>query len=137
MNWNVPFIGGDANNNPALAKAAGNEAVAQFMFLSPRVAQDLDAPEAKAFVAAYHARYGESPMSIWAVLAGDAFRVIVAAIAGAGSTDGTAIGKYLHQRMRNFPGYSGPITFDDAGDRKSEVYRIYQMDAHGTAVLLN
>jgi branched-chain amino acid transport system substrate-binding protein len=36
MNWNVPFLGGDATNNPDLVKIAGKEAAAGFMFLSPR-----------------------------------------------------------------------------------------------------
>src|SRR5689334_17894737 len=41
MGWNVPFIGGDAINNPDLVKIAGKDAAAGFQFLSPPVPRDL------------------------------------------------------------------------------------------------
>jgi branched-chain amino acid transport system substrate-binding protein len=135
MSWNVPFIGGDATNNPDLVKIAGRDAAAGFLFVSPRVPQDLDAPEAKAFLAAYRARYNEAPASIWSVLAGDAFQIAVAAIAGTASTDGPRIAEYLHGDLRKFSAFSGTIGFDAYGDRKSEVYRIYKIDAEGRSVL--
>ncbi|RUQ41559.1 MAG: branched-chain amino acid ABC transporter substrate-binding protein, partial [Candidatus Competibacteraceae bacterium] len=71
MGWMVPFIGGDATNNADLVKIAGKEAAAGFYFLSPPQPQDLDTPEAKAFLADYQKKYNELPPSIWAVLAGD------------------------------------------------------------------
>ncbi|HVI74024.1 MAG TPA: branched-chain amino acid ABC transporter substrate-binding protein, partial [Anaeromyxobacteraceae bacterium] len=37
MGWKVPFIGGDAINNPDLVKIAGKEAAEGFLFLSPPV----------------------------------------------------------------------------------------------------
>ncbi len=136
MSWNVPFIGGDATNNPERqAKIAWADAAAGFFFVSPRVPQDLDAPEAKAFLAAYRARYNDDPASIWSVLAGDAFQIAVAGIAGAGSTDGPRIAEYLHGDLRKFPAFTGTIAFDAYGDRKSEVYRIYKIDAEGRSVL--
>jgi hypothetical protein len=46
MNWKVPFIGGDATNNPDLVKIAGKEAAEGFYFLSPPQPQDLDTPDA-------------------------------------------------------------------------------------------
>ena len=51
------------------------------MFLSPPVPADLDTPEAKDFMTAYKAAYGNAPGSVWAVLAGDAYRVIAEAVA--------------------------------------------------------
>jgi branched-chain amino acid transport system substrate-binding protein len=45
MGWDVPFIGGDATNNPDLVSIAGKEAAEGFMFLSPPVPQDLDSPK--------------------------------------------------------------------------------------------
>ena len=56
MNWPVPFIGGDATNNPDLVKIAGNAAAKGFRFLSPPVPQDLDTPEAKAFMESYRGK---------------------------------------------------------------------------------
>ena len=135
MGWSVPFIGGDATNNADLVKIAGKEAAAGFYFLSPPQPQDLDTPEAKAFLADYQKKYNELPPSIWAVLAGDGFRVAVAAIGGAKSTDGAKIAQYLHQDLKNFSGLSGPIAFDAKGDREGEVYRFYKVDADGNFVM--
>lgn len=135
MNWKIPFIGGDATNNPDLVKIAGKEAAEGFYFLSPPVPQDLDTPEAKAFLADYQKQHHEAPASIWAVLAGDGFRVVAAGIAGARSTDGGKIAEYLHKDLKNFSGLSGPISFDAKGDREGDVYRVYQVDAEGKFVL--
>ena len=135
MNWKVPFIGGDGTNNVDLVKIAGKEAAEGFYFLSPPQPQDLDTPDAKAFLADYQKKYNELPPSIWAVLAGDGFRVAVAGIAGAKSTDGAKTAEYLHKNLKNYPGLSGPIAFDAKGDREGEVYRVYKVDAEGKFVM--
>ena len=135
MNWTVPFLGGDATNNVDLIKIAGKEAAEGFYFLSPPQPRDLDAPEAAAFLADYQKKYNDLPPSIWAVLAGDGFRVMVAGIAGAKSTNGDKIAEYLHKDLKDYPGLSGSISFDAKGDREGEVYRVYQVDAEGNFVL--
>jgi branched-chain amino acid transport system substrate-binding protein len=135
MNWPTPFIGGDATNNVDLVKIAGKDAAEGFYFLSPPQPQDLDTPDAKVFLADYQKKYNELPPSIWAVLAGDGFRVAVAGIAGAQSTDGGKIAEYLRQELKDFSGLSGPISFDAKGDREGEVYRVYQVDADGKFVM--
>jgi branched-chain amino acid transport system substrate-binding protein len=134
MNWNVPLIGGDATNNVDLVKIAG-KAAEGFYFLSPPQPQDLDTADAKAFLADYQKKYNELPPSIWAVLAGDGFRVAVAGIAGAKSTDGGKVADYLHKDLKNFSGLSGPISFDAKGDREGEVYRVYKVDSEGKFVM--
>ena len=134
MNWSVPFIGGDATNNVDLVKIAG-KAAEGFYFLSPPQPQDLDTADAKAFLADYQKKYNELPPSIWAVLAGDGFRVAVAGIAGAKSTDGGKVADYLHKDLKNFSGLSGPISFDAKGDREGEVYRVYKVDGEGKFVM--
>ncbi len=135
MNWQVPFLGGDATNNVDLVKIAGKEAAEGFYFLSPPQPRDLDTPDAAAFLADYQKKYNELPPSIWAMLAGDGFRVMVAGIAGAKSTDGDKIATYLHKDLKDHPGLSGPISFDAKGDREGEVYRVYKVDAEGNFVL--
>ncbi|HRD66204.1 MAG TPA: branched-chain amino acid ABC transporter substrate-binding protein [Candidatus Competibacter sp.] len=134
MNWSVPFIGGDATNNVDLVKIAG-KAAEGFYFLSPPQPQDLDTADAKAFLTAYQKKYNELPPSIWAVLAGDGFRVAVAGIVGAKSTDGDKIANYLHKDLKHYPGLSGQISFDAKGDREGEVYRVYKVDGEGKFVL--
>ncbi len=136
MGWNVPMMGGDATNNPDLVKIAGPQAAAGFLFLSPPVPADLNTPEAKAFLAAYQQAYGSQPGSVWAVLAGDAYRVLVEAIAKGGSTKGADIAAYLKTKLTNFPGLTGPISFNAKGDRVGDLYRVYQVDATGAFTLL-
>jgi len=135
MGWDVPFIGGDANNNPDLVKIAGKKAAQGFYFLSPPVPQDLPTKEAQEFLAAYEKRYASTPGSIWAVLAGDGFRVLVKAIEETESTDSDKIADYLHNELQGFSGLTGTISFNDKGDRVGDVYRVYKVDAEGNFVL--
>ncbi|HET9595101.1 MAG TPA: branched-chain amino acid ABC transporter substrate-binding protein [Anaeromyxobacteraceae bacterium] len=135
MGWNVPFMGGDAINNPDLVKIAGKEAAEGFMFLSPPVPKDLDTPEAKAYVAAYQKKYGEAPASIYGVLAGDGFRVVAAAINGAKSTKAADLRTFLTTKLKDFPGLTGKISFNEKGDRVGELYRVYKVTKDGSFVL--
>ena len=131
MGWKVPFIGGDAINNPDLVKIAGVEAAEGFEFLSPPVPKDLDTAEAKAYVAAYQKKYGEAPSSIYGVLAGDGFRVVAKAIEGAKATGADQLREYLVNGLKNFPGYTGKISFNAKGDWVGELYRVYKVDKTG------
>ncbi|MCB2166263.1 MAG: branched-chain amino acid ABC transporter substrate-binding protein [Deltaproteobacteria bacterium] len=135
MNWNVPFLGGDATNNPDLVKIAGKEAAAGFMFLSPPVPQDLDSKEAKDFMTAYKKKYNAEPGSVWAVLSGDGLRVVVEAIRATGSTDPDKLVAYLKNDLDNFPGLTGQISFNDKGDRIGDLYRVYKVSADGKFML--
>lgn len=135
MNWDVPFLGGDATNNPDLVSIAGKPAAEGFMFLSPPVPQDLDSPEATSFMSAYREKYQDDPASVWAVLAGDAFKVITAAIEGSGSTDPDKIADYLRNGLQDFQGLTGTIAFDEKGDRVGELYRVYVVDGEGRFIL--
>jgi branched-chain amino acid transport system substrate-binding protein len=135
MGWKVPFIGGDAINNPDLVKIAGKDAAAGFQFLSPPVPKDLDTPEAKAYVTSYQKKYGEAPSSIYGVLAGDGFRVVVKAIEATKSTDAEKLRGYLTTGLKDFPGFTGKIAFNQKGDRVGELYRVYAVDAAGNFVL--
>ena len=78
MHWDVPMMGGDAANNTDLVKIAGKDAAKGYFFISPPSAHDFDTPEAKDFFSRYKAQYNSLPSSVWSVLAGDAFKVIVA-----------------------------------------------------------
>ena len=135
MNWPVPFIGGDATNNADLVKIAGKEAAEGYYFLSPPQPQDLDTADARAFLDSYQKKYNEMPSSIWVVLAGDGFKVLVAAIEGAKSTEGDKIADYLHNNLKDFAGLSGSISFDAKGDREGEVYRVYKVNSEGQFVI--
>ncbi len=135
MNWPVPFLGGDATNNPDLVKIAGEKAAEGFSFLSPPVPQDLPFPKAKAFIDAYTKKYGSPPGSIWAVLAGDGFLAATGGIAAAKSEAPDLLVAALHGEGFKVEGLTGPIAFNAKGDRLGEVYRVYRVDAKGAFVL--
>jgi branched-chain amino acid transport system substrate-binding protein len=135
MNWAVPFIGGDANNNPDLLKVAGKDAARHFSFVSPPIPRDLPGAEATAFLAKFTQKYQRAPASIWAVLAGDGFKVIASAIGATQSTAPDKLADYLHGDLEDFAGLTGKIAFDDKGDRVGELYRLYTVDDQGHFVL--
>jgi len=135
MNWNVPFMGGDATNNPDLVKIAGKDAAAGFYFLSPPLPKDLPFEQAKAFVAAFAKKYGNPPNSIYPVLAGDGFRIVSYAIDQTKSTETQKLADYLHKDLKEFQGFTGKISFNDKGDRVGEVYKVYQVNAEGQFIL--
>jgi branched-chain amino acid transport system substrate-binding protein len=135
MGWNVTFMGGDATNNPDLVKAAGKDAAAGFYFVSAPLPKDLPSKEAKDFVAAFTKKYGNAPNSIYPVLAGDGFRVITHAIAQTKSTDPDKLATFLHTGLKDFPGLTGKISFNDKGDRIGEVYKVYKVDPDGQFIL--
>jgi branched-chain amino acid transport system substrate-binding protein len=135
MNWNTPFIGGDATNHPDLVKIAGKDCAAGFHFISAPLPKDLDTEEAKSFVAAFEKKYANPPNSIYAVLAGDGFRVVAEAIKASGASEPDKVADYLHTKLKDFPGLTGKISFDEKGDRVGEVYRVYKVDEQGQFIL--
>lgn len=133
MGWNTPMMGGDAANHQDLVKIAGPEAAEGYFFISPPLPQDLDSPEAQAFLEAYQQKYGALPVSVWAVLAGDAFKAIAAA-AESGSDSPEKMADWL-KGARDLPGLSGQIGFDSKGDRVGDFYRTYRVNGEGKFVL--
>lgn len=90
-------------------------------------------PSAAAFAQAYAARYGEL-YSIYTAEAYDAANLLMAACARAANLDRPAVLAEISQ-TRNFPGASGPITFDESGDRLNPQISIYRVSGQ-TAVFL-
>ncbi|MBQ7607087.1 MAG: branched-chain amino acid ABC transporter substrate-binding protein [Desulfovibrionaceae bacterium] len=133
LGWAVPMMGGDAANHQDLVKIAGNAAAEGYFFISPPLPQDLDTKEAHDFLEAYQAKYKSLPVSVWAVLAGDAYRVLEDAFMQ-GKTSPEDIAAYLH-KMTNLQGFSGRLGFDGKGDRIGRFYRTYKVDASGRFVL--
>ncbi|WP_296304794.1 branched-chain amino acid ABC transporter substrate-binding protein [uncultured Desulfovibrio sp.] len=134
MGWDVPMMGGDAANHQDLVKIAGADAAKGYFFISPPLPQDMDTPEARHFLEAYKARYQAVPVSVWAVVAGDAYKVIEAALA-AGKTDPEEMAQWLKQ-LKDMSGLTGKLGFDEKGDRVGEFYRSYMVDEQGKFLLL-
>ncbi|MBO4300485.1 MAG: branched-chain amino acid ABC transporter substrate-binding protein [Desulfovibrio sp.] len=133
MGWNVPMMGGDASNHQDLVKIAGPEASSGYFFISPPLPQDMDTPEAKAFLEAFQNKYKTVPVSVWAVLAGDAYKAIEGALS-AGAQTSDAMAAWLKQ-LKDMPGLSGTLGFDAKGDRVGEFYRVYSVNDKGEFVL--
>jgi branched-chain amino acid transport system substrate-binding protein len=133
MGFNVPFIGGDATNNTDVVKIAGVPAAAGFYFISAPLPQDL--PTAKAFIDQFKKKYGAEPNSIYPVLAGDGFNVVVAALKGTKGGNSAQVGAYLHNNLKDFQGLTGKISFNAKGDRVGEVYKAYKVDAKGSFIM--
>ena len=133
MKWGVPVMAGDANNNPDLLKIAGKGA-AGFSVVSPLLPEDLTTPGAKAFLTDYQRRFNGPPVSIYAVLAGEALGVLAASMQGAGTTEPDRVAVHLRS-LKGYSGLTGAISFNAKGDRVGDVYRIYRVDASGKFVL--
>lgn len=102
------LLGGDGWDSPKLTEIGG-EAVEGSYFCNP-FSVDEPSPAVKKFVADYRARYGADPDGI-AALSYDATRMLAAAIARAGSTEGKRIRDALAS-TRDFEGVTGTITMD-------------------------
>ena len=121
MHWDVPMMGGDA--------AKG------YFFISPPSAHDFDTPEAKDFFSRYKAQYNSLPSSVWSVLAGDAFKVIVAALQAGTDANPEAVAKYLKKDLKEYPGLTGKLGFNEKGDRIGDLHKVYEVDGNGGFVL--
>ncbi|WP_165964163.1 branched-chain amino acid ABC transporter substrate-binding protein [Actinomadura sp. KC216] len=111
------LMGGDATTDSTVLKTAGAAADGYIATTAP-LAKDL--PAAAKFVTAYKAAHNADP-GPFSVYEYDAVKVIAKAIEDAGSTEGKDIIDALH-KMKDFPGITGPITFDDKGDRTDPLY---------------
>ncbi len=133
MGWDVQMMGGDAANHQDLVKIAGNKAAEGYFFVSPPLPQDLDSSEAKEFIAAFTKLYGAPPVSVYAVLTGDAFKAVQLALE-AGKVTSEDIAAFL-PTLKGVAGFSGEIGFNEKGDRVGEFYRIYKVNSDGEFVL--
>ncbi|NDU76362.1 ABC transporter substrate-binding protein [Actinomadura sp. DSM 109109] len=116
------LMGGDATTDSTVLKTAGSAAGGYIATTAP-LAKDL--PAAAAFVSAYKAANGADP-GPFSVYEYDAVKVVAKAIDDAGSTRGAAITEALH-KIKDFPGITGPITFDAKGDRTDPLYITVQV----------
>ncbi|GAA0263268.1 branched-chain amino acid ABC transporter substrate-binding protein [Actinomadura nitritigenes] len=110
------LMGGDATTDATVLKTAGSAADGYIATTAP-LAKDL--PAAAGFVSAYKAKNGADP-GPFSVYEYDAVKVL-AEVIGQTGTKGADIIKGLHG-VRDFPGITGPITFDAKGDRTDPLY---------------
>jgi branched-chain amino acid transport system substrate-binding protein len=104
-----PLISGDGWEAPELIEIGGP--AVNGVYFSAHYSSESTAPEVRAFVEKYRAKYsGETPDSL-APLAYDATLILAQAITRAGKTDGPAVRDALAQ-TKDFPGVTGRTTID-------------------------
>jgi branched-chain amino acid transport system substrate-binding protein len=134
LGFNVPMIGGDATNNTTIVEIAGKEAADGYYFVSPPALPDMKSEAAAKLMATFKEKHGTLPSSVWAVLAGDAFMVLTEAVKAVGP-DPEKMAEWLKTGLKDYQGLSGPIAFDENGDRIGEIYRLYKISPDGGFVL--
>jgi branched-chain amino acid transport system substrate-binding protein len=131
----VPWLMGNACNNPELIQIAGLDAAKGVVVTTEPLPSDLPYKEAKVFNEEFKIKYGEYPSSVWWVMAADAFNVIQNSIEQTKSTDPAKLAEYLHTQFKDYPGITGPIIgFDEKGDRLGTIHKAYVVNDKGEFV---
>lgn len=131
----LQWVMGNACNNPELIQIAGLENAKGVYVTTEPLPKDVDAPEARKFVADFKAKYGEDPASVWWMMAAEAFNVIRYAIEQTKSTDPKVLAEFLHQ-AENINGITGLILgWDEKGDRLGTIHVAYYISDTGEFIL--
>jgi branched-chain amino acid transport system substrate-binding protein len=127
------FVGGDAVVNEDFINIAGIEYAKGVYQTQEALIEYFTNPEAMAFKEAYKAKYNTLPSSPWSVYAADALCVLAEAIDKSGSTDSDVIADYLRNKMDKFPSITGPVGFDEIGDRVGSSINLYVVNEDGSS----
>jgi len=130
LHMDAAFVGGDANQNVAFAKIAGNAAQGAIIVNVPSP-ENLPFPAAKQFLADYKAAYGEDPPSIYTFTNADGFRAVIAAIEATNSTDPAKLMDWMHG-MKDFQGLTGTFSWDQSGERIGSPFTAFEVQADGS-----
>jgi len=130
-----PFVGGNAAINDEFVKIAGLSIAKGCYMTNEPLPGDLPYPEAKEFLDAYKAKFGEIPSSPWPIYAADALNIIAYAVDKSGSTDSDVLAEYLRDKVDGAPGITGPIGFTKQGDREGVPFYLYVVDDQGRIVV--
>jgi branched-chain amino acid transport system substrate-binding protein len=131
----IPFVGGNAAINDEFVKIAGIDVAKGAFMTNEPLPADLPFDEAREFLDAYQAKFGEIPSSPWPLYAADAFKIIAYAIDKTGSTDGDVLAEYLRKEVDGVPGITGGIGFTDQGDRVGVPFYLYVVNDDGKIVI--
>lgn len=114
----IPFMSGDGSIDPKFVEIAGPASEGSYLTFSP---DPEHLASAKDFLKTYRSSYGEpGPYSIYGY---DATRVLLHAIETAGSTEGTAISRAIHEMKH--AGALGELQWDAKGDILQSPYVVW------------
>jgi branched-chain amino acid transport system substrate-binding protein len=108
----TPLIGSDSWGSSELLTLGGKDV--EGAFFSSHYAPDIATPKAQEFIKAYAAKYGKKPDDV-AALTYDSGRLLLAAIAKAGSLDRQKVRDAL-ATISKFAGVTGTMEFSGTGD---------------------
>jgi len=129
------FIGGDSNDNPDFIKLAGKSAVGTLLVNFP-TPEFLPYDIAKKFLKDYKAKYGKDPASVWALMNVDGLRAILYAAEELKTTETKKISDFLH-KLKDFPGITGPVSFDERGERVNTKFNVYEIQSDFSYKIIN
>lgn len=124
------FVGGDANQNVDFGKIAGSAAAGAIIINVPGPEQ-LPYPAAKAFVAAYQAKYNQAPPSVFTLTNADGMRAVLQAIEKTSSVKPEKLEDYLHN-MKQFDGLTGSFVWNAKGERVGSPFTAFEVRADGS-----
>lgn len=131
LGMNAVFVGGDANQNAAFAKIAGNAAQGAVIINVP-APENLPYPEAKKFLTDYTQAFGSAPPSIYTFTNADGLRAVFAAIEATKSTETSKLIPWLHDMKQPFAGLTGPFKWDAKGERIGSPMSAFEVQANGS-----
>ena len=120
LGLNIPFMSGDGLIDQKFIEIAGPASEGSYLSFSP---DPENIPNAKDFLKSYRSNYGEpGPYSIYAY---DAANVLLRSIEAAGSADGAAISKAIHEMKHT--GALGELEWDKKGDILHSPYVVWEV----------
>lgn len=129
------FVGGDSNDNPDFMKLAGKSAKGTILVNFP-TPDFLPYDIAKQFLKDYKEKYKIAPASIWTLMNIDGLRAILYAMEETKSTDTKTISDFLH-KLKDFDGITGPVSFDEIGERVNTKFNVYEVQADNSYKIIN
>lgn len=126
------FMGSTENRNPGFAHLAGSAAKGTIVVVDIPAPNDLPYPAARKFLDDYIAMYGSAPPDIYALTNADGLRAVFAAIEATKSTDASKLIPWMRHLQKPFDGITGPITWDQHGDRLGTSMAAFELQADGS-----
>lgn len=108
----VPVMGGDSYDDPALFEALGAQYGSEIYFDTHGYLSDEGNPGYSEFEAAYEEKFGEKPDALWILPGYDAVMVLAQAMEEAGTTDGAEVAKAME--TMTFDLFTGELDWSDA-----------------------
>lgn len=129
LGMKAKFVGGDANQNVAFAKIAGNAAAGAVIINVP-APQDLPYPAAKQFLAEFKTAYGHEPPSIFTLTNADGLRAILYTAEKIKSVEPGKLIPALHT-LTDFEGLTGTFSWNAVGERTGSPYVAFDVTPSG------